>query len=44
MQIANCRDSGILFKNDRRSGEREPDYKGTIDAVCEICGHRMLAR
>jgi hypothetical protein len=36
---------GILFKNDQRSGERDPDYKGTIDGERENCErmHRRLA-
>jgi hypothetical protein len=37
-------DSGILFKNDQRAGERDPDHKGTIDAECEKCGHCMHRR
>jgi hypothetical protein len=41
METANYTDSGILFKNDRRTSDKAPDYKGTLDAACEKCGHRM---
>ena len=41
METANYTDSGILFKNDRRTNDKAPDYKGTLDAACEKCGHRM---
>jgi len=33
-------DSGILFKNDRRTSDSAPDYKGNIHVECEQCGHR----
>ena len=41
METANYTDSGILFKNGRRTSDKAPDYKGTLDAACEKCGHRM---
>jgi hypothetical protein len=41
METANYTDSGILFKNDRRTSDKAPDYKGTLDTACEKCGHRM---
>jgi hypothetical protein len=41
METANYTDSGILFKNDRRTSDKAPDYKGNLDAACEKCGHRM---
>jgi hypothetical protein len=30
-------DSGILFKNRDKKEDRHPDYKGTIDILCQHC-------
>ena len=39
MESTTYGDSGILFRNDNKSCTRDPDYKGTINAECEKCGH-----
>jgi hypothetical protein len=31
-------DSGILFVNDCKSSERDPDHKGNADITCLHCG------
>lgn len=33
------KNKGVLFKNERKSNESQPDYSGTINVVCEKCGH-----
>jgi hypothetical protein len=32
---------GVLFVNDRRSGERDPDLKGNGSLNCPNCGQRV---
>jgi hypothetical protein len=33
--------SGILFANDRKDGERDRDYRGTADISCPHCEGRF---
>ena len=40
METTSYSDSGILFKNENKSSDRDPAYKGTITAECEKCHHR----
>jgi hypothetical protein len=35
--------SGILFKNDRKKGDRDPDYRGSVDISCG-CGRRFTRK
>ncbi len=35
--IINAENSGLIFKNDRKDNERQPDYKGSVN----VCGKQM---
>jgi len=35
--------SGILFRDDRKRGDKDRDYKGTADITCPDCGSRFAA-
>ncbi len=42
--MANGKDypnSGILFKNDRRRNDRDPEYAGSGDITCPRCNARF---
>jgi hypothetical protein len=30
--------SGALFRNERRTNDRQPDYRGEINTACPHCG------
>lgn len=34
-------DSGILFSNDHKNSERDPDHRGSGNLDCPKCGHRI---
>lgn len=33
--------SGILFKNDRKQGEKDRDYRGDGEVTCPVCESRI---
>jgi hypothetical protein len=34
--------SGVLYKNDRKEKQNQPDYKGSVESQCDHCGKNTM--